>query len=89
MTKHTLAEAQRPHGTIKTTFIACRLPEHKSPVGSKMIKWHITTDHQRHPPAKPSKAYREELGHMLFQDRQSMQRDLCHSIKISQRFASK
>ena len=46
------------------------------------------TDHQRHTSAKPSKVYPEELGHMLFQDRQSMQRNLCHIPKISRRFAS-
>ena len=40
-------------------------------------------------PAKYSKVYLEKLGHILFQDRQSMQRDLCHAPKISRRFASK
>ena len=85
MTKRTLAGVQRPH---ETALIACHLLEHKPPVGSKMTKWHITTDHQRHTLVKRSKVYPEELGHMLFQDRQSMQRDLCHTPKISRRFAS-
>ena len=53
-----------------------------------MTKWRGTTDHQRYIPAKPSKVYPEELGHMLFQDQQSMQRDRCHSPKISRRFTS-
>ena len=44
--------------------------------------------HQRHTHAKPSKVYPEKLGDMLFQDRQSMQKDLCHTPKISRRFAS-
>ena len=74
-----------PHGTA---LIACNLPEHEPPVGSRMTLWRATIDHQRHTPAKPSKVYPEELGHMLFQDRQSMQRDLCHTSKISRRFAS-
>ena len=80
MTKRTLAGVQRPHGTA---LIACHLPEHKPPVGSRMIYWRVTADHQRHTPAKPSKV--NQLGHMLFQDRQSMQRNICHTPKISQR----
>ena len=85
VTKRTLAGVQRPHGTA---LIACHLPKRKTPVGSRLTQWRVTTDHQRHTPAKPSKVYPEELGHMLFQDRQSMQRDLCHTPKISRRFAS-
>ena len=74
-----------PHGTALT---ACHLIEHKPLVGSRMTEWHVTTDHQRPTPAKLSNVYPEELGHMLFQDRQCMQRDLCHTPEISQRFAS-
>ena len=61
--------------------LACYLPEHKPPIGSRMTKWRITTDHQRHiaTPAKPSKVYPEELSHMLFQDRQSMKTFLPYS----------
>ena len=70
VTKHTLAGVQRPHGTA---LIACHLAEHKPPVGSRMTLWRETTGHQRHTPAKPSKVYPEERGHMLFHDRQSMQ----------------
>ena len=32
------------------------------------------TDHRGHTPAKSSKVYPEELGHMLFRDRQRMQK---------------
>ena len=85
MTKRTLAGVQRPHGTA---LIACHLPEHKPPVCSRMTKWRVTIDHQRHTPAKPFKVYPEELGHKLFQDRQSVQKDLCHTPKIPRRFAS-
>ena len=59
MTKHTLSGVQRPHGT------ALIAPEHKPPVGISMTYWRVTTDHQRHTPAKPSKVYPEELGLML------------------------
>ena len=45
-------------------------------------------DHQRRTTKKPCKVFPEELGHMLFQHRQSTQRDLCHTPKISRRFAS-
>ena len=83
MTKRTVAGAQRPHGTTRTALIACHLPKHKPPVETRMNKWHITTDHQRHTPAKLSKVYPEELGHMLFQDRQTMQRNLCQAPKRS------
>ena len=79
VTKRTLAGVQRPHWTA---LIACHLPKRKTPVGSRLTQWRVTTDHQRHTPAKPSKVYPEELGHMLFQDRQSMQRDLCHTTAI-------
>ena len=63
MTKQTRVGAQRPHGT---DLIACHFPERKPPVGNKMTKWRLTTDHQRHTPAKPSKVYSDELGHLLF-----------------------
>ena len=42
--------------------------------GTAMIA--VTTDHQGDTPAKPSKVYPEELDRVLFQDQQSMQRDL-------------
>ena len=54
MTKRTLAIVQRRHGT---TLIARHLPERKPPVGSGMTSWHVTTDYQRHTPAKSSKVY--------------------------------
>ena len=56
--------------------------------GRQWNDWRVTIDHQRHAPAKPSKVYPEELSRMLFQDRQSMQRDLPHTTKISRRFSS-
>ena len=37
-----------------------------------MTKWHVTIDHQRHTPSKPSNVYPKELGQMLFEDRQSI-----------------
>ena len=76
LTKRTLAVVQRLHGAA---LIACYLSEHKPLVGSRMTWWHVTTDHQRFASSKPSKVYPEELDHMLFQDRQSMQRDFCHT----------
>ena len=85
MTKRTLVEVQRSY---ETALIACNIPEHKPLVGSRMTQWRVTTYHQRHTPAKPSEVYPEELGHMLVQNRQSMQRDLCHTPKISRRFIS-
>ena len=69
-------------------LVASHLPEHKPPVGSRITFWRETTDHQRRTSAKPSTVYLEELGHMLFQYRQNTQRDLCHTPKISRRFAS-
>ena len=65
MTKRILVEVQIPHGMA---LIACHLPEHKPLVGSRMTSWRVTTDHQFHTLAKPSKVYPEELGHMVFQD---------------------
>ena len=44
--------------------------------------WRVTTDHQRPTPSKPFKVYPEELGHMVFQGRQSMQRNLCHTPRF-------
>ena len=72
----------------RRSLIACHLPEHKPPVCSRMTEWHVATDDQRHIPAEPSRVYPEELGHMLFRDRQSMQKDLYLAPKISRRFAS-
>ena len=43
-----------------------------------MTRWRVTTDYQRPTNVKPPKAYSEDLGYMLFQVRQSMQRNLCH-----------
>ena len=85
MTKRTLAGVQRPCGTA---WIVCHLPEHKPPVASTMTLWPITTDHQRLTLAKPSKVDPLEFGRMLFQDRQSVQRDFSHTPKISRKFAS-
>ena len=48
----------------------------------------MALDHQRHTPAKHSKVNPEELGHMPFQDQQSMPKNLCYVSKISRRFAS-
>ena len=84
MTKRTFARVQRPH---KTALIAIHLPEQKPPVGNVVTQWRAIIDHQRHTPAIPSKVYPKELGHILFQDRQSVQRDLCHTPNISRRFA--
>ena len=85
MTKRTFGGVQRPHGTA---LIACHIPEHKPTAGSRMTQWRVTIDHHRYTPSKPSKVYSKEISHMLFRDRQSMQRDLCHTHKISQGFAS-
>ena len=63
-------------------LIACHLPDRKPLVGGRMTLWHVTTDYQRHTLAKPSKVYPEELGHVLFEIKQT-QRDLCHISKIS------
>ena len=68
MTKRTLAVYQRRH---EKALIACHLLEDKPPVGSRITKWHVTTDHQRHTPTKPSKDYPEELGLVLFPDQQA------------------
>ena len=83
--KRTLARVQHPR---ETAWIACHLPKLQPPVGSRTTKRRVTTDHQHHTSANPSKVDSEELSHMLFQDRQTMQRDLCHTPKISRRFAS-
>ena len=37
-------------------------------------------------PAKSFKVYLKELGHMFFQDQQSMKRDSCYTPKILYRF---
>ena len=36
VTKHTLAEVQRP---LETALIACHLPQHRPPVGRRMTQW--------------------------------------------------
>ena len=56
---------------LPTALIACHLFENQPSVDSRMTLRRVTTDHQRHTPAKPSKVYPEELGHMLFQDRKA------------------
>ena len=55
----------------RRSLIACHLPKHKPPVCSRMTEWHVAIGDQRHTPAEPSRVYPEELGHMLFRNRQS------------------
>ena len=56
----------------RRSLIACHLPKHKPPVCSRMTEWHVAIGDQRHTPAEPSRVYPEELGHVLFRNRQSI-----------------